>query len=335
MGLAEKIGGYGSVAVAGLAKNVGKTVTLNHLLRRGHGLGLRLGVTSIGIDGESVDLVTATGKPEIKVYRGMHFATSETHFRQRGVEAEITGIAPRLTSLGRVVTGRAMADGKILLSGPADTSSLKHLIGELHDKGADTVLVDGALSRVSIASPAITDAMILATGAALSPDIQTIVTKTAFVCRLTEIPETTPEMRQLLESLEGDLFGIEDGIPYGLEIGSALNLEKIKDRIFSRGTIIYNPGIVSDKMMKFLSSQREIIQTELIVRDFTRLFVEPPTLGIFLRKGGKINVLRRSRLLGVTVNPYSPAGYTVDKERLTAALAQKLAVPVEYIYPDT
>lgn len=335
MNLAEEIAAFGSVAVAGLAKNVGKTVTLNHLLREGHRLGLKLGATSIGIDGESIDLVSRSRKPEIKLYAGMHFATSEAHFRSRRLEAEVTGIAPRLTPLGRVVTARALSDGRILLSGPSDTASLRGVIDALQARGAETVLVDGALSRVSLASPAVTDALVLATGAALSPDIARIAARTAFVCSLAAIPEVEPAMAARLEPLTVGLWGIDtEGIPHSLGIRSALDMERVRQRIFRHGTTIFNPGLVSERLLRFLASQKEAQGMHLIVRDFTCLFVEPQTLRAFQDKGGRLSVLKNSRLLAVTVNPYSPAGFTVDKDRLIDALREKLAVPVVYIDPE-
>lgn len=334
MPLAEEIARYGSVAVAGLAKNVGKTVTLNHLIREGHRKGLTLGVTSIGVDGESIDQVSMTRKPEIRIYKGMRFATSEAHFRQRRIEAEITGLSGRYTSLGRVVTGRALADGKILLSGPADTVSLRQTIEALKAKGASTVLVDGALSRVSLASPAVTDALILATGAALSPDISRIVARTAFVCRLTALPQIERPLVEKVDGLDADIWGIDEELAVRpLGIGSALNIEKARARLFAFGTTIYNPGIVTERFLKFIASQKEAAEIHLIVRDFTRMFAEPQTVKAFLSKGGRISVAKGTHLLGVTANPYSPAGYSVDKERLVEALRERLEVPVEYIRP--
>lgn len=341
MELAEEIGRYGSVAIAGLAKNTGKTVTLNHLLREGHRKGMALGVTSIGIDGESIDLVSATAKPEIRLYSGMRFATSEAHFRRRKMEAEVTSVTSRHTSLGRVVTGRALADGKMLLSGPPDTASMRDVIGRLHADGARTVLVDGALSRLSLASPVVTDALVLATGAALSPDIRTIVAKTAFICRLAALPEVGETVASRLNPLAGDIYALDgDDNPVALGIGSALNLEKAKDKIFLHGTTIYNPGVVSEKFMRFLmTGQRQTAQADpegihLLIRDFTRLFVDPQTFAAFIRSGGRISVLRRASLLALTVNPYSPAGYTVDRHRLVAALEERIKdIPIIYIDP--
>ena len=332
MHLAEEIVKYRSVAIAGLAKNAGKTVTLNYLIREAHKKAYRIGVTSIGVDGESIDSVTHTEKPEIRLYSGMLFATSETHYRQRLIESEVISLSTRQTSLGKVVTAKALSDGKVLLSGPADTFSLRRLIDDMHRQEIQTVLVDGALSRVSIASPVVTDAVILATGAAVSPDIHTIVAKTRFVCSLIELPEADALQREKLKDFTSGIWALnEEGIPVDLGIKTSLDLKAIKDGILNYGPKVYASGAVTDKLLRFLTSQKEIKETELIVRDFTKIFVEPATLQLFLKKGGKIKVLKSCKLLAITVNPWSPAGFSVNRVKLQEALQKEIKVPVIYI----
>lgn len=55
--------------------------------------------------------------------------------------------------------------------------------------GAHTTLVDGALSRLSSASPTIAEAMILTTGASLSANMDELVNKTDFAVKLINLPE--------------------------------------------------------------------------------------------------------------------------------------------------
>ena len=69
-----------SLAVVGLAKNTGKTETLNYVLRGLSAEAECVAVTSIGVDGERTDRVTQTEKPEIFFSRGMTFITSEFHY---------------------------------------------------------------------------------------------------------------------------------------------------------------------------------------------------------------------------------------------------------------
>ncbi len=48
------------VSVVGMAKNAGKTVTLNEIINQSMESGTLLGLTSIGRDGETQDVVTCT-----------------------------------------------------------------------------------------------------------------------------------------------------------------------------------------------------------------------------------------------------------------------------------
>ena len=51
-------GKYKTISIVGMSKNSGKTVALNHLIGKLIDEGLPIGITSIGRDGESLDIVT-------------------------------------------------------------------------------------------------------------------------------------------------------------------------------------------------------------------------------------------------------------------------------------
>ena len=333
MWLTEKVGNCGSLAVVGLAKNAGKTETLNFILRELHNK-RRLAVTSIGLDGESVDRVTATLKPEIRLYEDMLFATGETYYHSRRLESEILELGSMTSIMGRLVTARALTEGKVLLAGPSDTSSLASLIERFGNLGAETVVVDGALSRLSPASPAVTQAMILATGAALAPDIPTIVKKTEFVCRLIDLPLVDVRMRELLLPLKSGVWALDETAAeiFDLGVKSALELQKLKKDVFRHGKTLYVAGMIGDKLLQFLSSIPETKGSTLVCQDFTKVFVEPATLNAFLKRGGELKVLRRTDLVGVTLNPVSPYGYTLDSDTLRGRLEERLKVPVADIF---
>lgn len=329
MALVDEILRFRSVAIVGLAKNAGKTETLNYILRQAADRGLAPGITSIGIDGESLDQVTKTKKPEITLFPKMTFVTSEKHYRSRRLTSEILSMSEETTSLGRLVTARVELKGKVIVSGPADTAGLRRLLADLQRRGVATTLVDGALSRLSLASPAVTDAMVLATGAALSPNIERIVRHTRFLYDLICLPEVEEPLRSQLLSAEMPVAAVADtGEIIDLQVPSMLMLERMKERVFAHGYRLYVAGAITDKLVRFLRSQKHAEQTELIVKDFTRIFAEPATVYTFLRKGGRIRVLQRSRLLAVSINPTSPQGYSVDSQRLQEALRQAIDVPV-------
>lgn len=325
----DEIKKYRSLSIVGLEKNTGKTVCLNYILRRLHETGFRCAVTSIGVDGEQVDSVYGSAKPEVTLYEDMLFVTSEKHYAQRRVVSEITAVDPRRTSLGRLVTARVVCGGKTLLSGAASTGMLRGQIEEFVRQGVPLTIVDGALSRLSLASPTVTEAMILATGAAVSPSLPQLISRTRFVCRLIAIAEVEPQLQSMLARLSGGLWGVDaDGVAHDLGIQSVFLLDKQGTDLFRFGTTIFVSGAVSDRLLKFLAAQKQIADVCLVIRDFTKLFVSPETFNDYTRRGGRIAVLQSSHLVAICLNPTSPQGYTLHSETACKALSDALALPV-------
>ena len=315
---------YRSVSVVGTEKNVGKTVTLNYILRRLSQYPCRVAVTSIGIDGEGLDQVTGTAKPDIRITPSTIFVTSEQHFRAKRVVADILDVSQQRTSLGRLVAASAITAGQVLLSGPSDTVSLIRSIADTHRLGADITLVDGALSRMSLASPTVTGAMVLSTGAALSLNIPTLVRHTAFLCRLIDLPKVDDILLKLLSPLSQGVYTVTDDAIVRLDIPSAILFERNKSSLSMYGKRLYVSGVVTDKLLSYIRLQKWCKGYEIIVQDFTKLFVSPDILTAYIGRGGTVKVLYKSNLLGVTVNPVSPKGYSLDSHRLCDELSSAL-----------
>ncbi len=222
---------YKSVAIVGLAKNTGKTVCLNYVLQRLSRMKETVAITSIGVDGELTDRVTSTPKPQITIYRNMLFVTAEVHYLQKRLVSEVLDISKKHTALGRLVTARAVQPGKVLISGPADTAGVRELIDSLRQKGVHTTIVDGALSRMSLASPAVTEGLILATGAAFSANIPQLIRKTKYVKRLIELPLIQESWIPKLATIKSGIWAIDDdGNAYDLEIASVFFDRKERER---------------------------------------------------------------------------------------------------------
>jgi hypothetical protein len=320
---------YESVSVVGLAKNAGKTVCLNYVLKALSTSKKQIAVTSIGIDGESADQVTGTEKPEITIYEGMMFVTSEAHYREKRLIAQVMNVSEQQTALGRWITAKALSRGKVLLSGPSDTHSLKQLIDDLKQRHVDLTLVDGAVSRLSLGSPAVTDALILATGAAVSGNIPQLVQRTKYVYDRIRLEQIDDKTAQMLAGKDDGIWSIAaDGTLYRLNIPSVLLFEQYRDELFRYGTTLIVFGVVSDKLLRFLKVQKMAKDIVLIVYDFTKIFASAESYYAFLKRGGRIRVIRKSKLIAVSINPQSPDGYRLDSEKLQRALEESLKIPV-------
>ncbi len=326
---------YKSVSIVGMEKNTGKTETLNYVIRRLNQLNKKVAVTSIGIDGETTDQVTHTHKPEIELFEDMVFATSEKHYHERKLVSEILDVSSQQTALGRLITGKVKIGGKIILSGPSNTGWLKKVIRNMDQYHVTTTLIDGALSRRSFGSPSVTESMILTTGAALSPNIPELVRKTKFLYSLINLPQYETLLQDTLLEIENGIWSIDkEGNLLNLHIPSTFLIDQYKERLYSHGGILFVSGAVSDKLLDTLRLQKNIADIILVVKDFTRIFASPDSVNAFLKKGGRINVLLKTKLIALCINPVSPEGYVLDSDKLKESLRESLHIPVYNIKFD-
>ena len=317
-----------SLSIVGLEKNAGKTECLKYVLDNLPVESKRIAVTSIGIDGETVDQVTRTQKPEISLRQGMYFGTSEMHYRQRRLVSELIDVSDETTSLGRVVTAKALTGGKILLSGPSSSNSLRRWMRDMRRHDIDLVIIDGALSRLSSASPAVSQSLILATGAAYSANLTTLVSKTAHVVDLVNLELTSERNINTLMPLEKGVWFIDkSGELKELDAVTSLSRDIHFEGMDDCETL-YVAGALVDGFLEKVRKNKSLRQVELVVRDFTKIFVAPQQFRLFIKAGGRIRVLQRSKLIAVTVNPTSPSGYVLDSDTLCDRLSEAIGLPV-------
>ncbi len=160
----------GNLALIGTGKNAGKTTALNFLLREfPRPLS---GVTSIGRDGERLDVLEKHAKPAIHVSDGTIFATAQSCLSQiegRFTVLESTAIS---TPLGPVSLCQADALCRVELAGPSRVGDLARISRRMRELGAARVWIDGAFDRVAGASGGLSGAVLLAAGSAGRADVE-------------------------------------------------------------------------------------------------------------------------------------------------------------------
>lgn len=321
----DSILNHRSLAIVGMDKNTGKTETLNYILRR-IPQSVKLAVTSIGTDGELRDLVSGTPKPEISLREETLFGTAERYYAGRKLTSEVLDISSSSTAAGRIVTARVLTPGKVMLSGPSSTKELERWVVNAGDFGAQLTITDGALSRRSLASPAICDAMVLATGAAFSTDTKKIVRETAHAVELMKLPQTHGMLKAKAGKLKGGIWGIySDGSAKTLGMATTFSGGLPEAAALEGMEAVYIGGALTDRLLSALRPHKPV--PEIIVEDFTKIFVSASSLGIWKLAGGKISVLRSSRLIAITVNPVSPGGAKLDSQSLVRELTHATGIP--------
>ena len=336
----EELIKYKSCSIVGLEKNTGKTECFNYVLQRLPLDKKRIAVSSIGIDGETTDQVTKTAKPEIFLREGVYFGTSEKHYLMKRLSAELLEITNENTSLGNIIIGKALTPGKILLSGPSSTNGLRRWMDEMKKYDIDLTIIDGALSRMSLASPTVSESMILATGAAYSANINTLVQKTAFVVHMINLDLTSEDNSETFNDIKNGVWAIDADTDFDtdsdimkgrklvdLKVASSLSININTDGLKKCKTLFVS-GALTDNFINHIRQNKIFNETEIVVRDFTKIFLTPMTYNSFVNGKRKITVLQKSKLIAVCVNPTSPNGIVLDSEKLCKTLSEAIKLPV-------
>ena len=328
----ELIAPYASVSIIGMCKNAGKTTVLNEIIRELSAAGCVMGLTSIGRDGESKDLVTGTQKPGIYVREGTLVATAaDLILHHCDVTREILSATGISTPMGDVAVLRARSDGNIQLAGPSLTSQLAVVREEFFRMGADKVIIDGALSRKTLCSRKVTEATILCTGASYHKNIDTVIEDTAYTCQILTLPETEDaELRRAAEEMtdpRGILVAGDDGVwtvPPGMALEDALRNPRA-----AKARAVFFGGALSDFLLKpLIMSSEKLDGLAFVARDSTKILLKQDSCEKLRRRGVTLQVLDSVNLTAVTVNPFSAYGFHFPKEELMARMEARVGLPV-------
>lgn len=329
-----RLSGAAELAIVGMTKNVGKTVTLNYLINRFARSGIALGLVSAGYDGERVDRLTLREKPRIFAPEGALLATAEACFDAAEAVPDLLSVSPFATPLGEVCIGRVEKAGLVELAGPGSATALRALIGQMKKYGAAQILVDGAINRIASASPSVTAATILATGATVGPLLDDVIRKTIFRCNVLETsavndPALLEAAQEGLNRGEAALLQDRDGVWEAEALHAPIPLlagAQLRQRFRKEVRAVALGGALVDQMLLEIS-RLSLPPPAVIIRDATRNFVTPGVYTRYLRRGGKIMVLQAINLLALTVNPTDPAGKGYEPryflQKLAAALAPR------------
>lgn len=328
----EYIKNYKVISIVGMDKNVGKTTTLNYVIEKTRGI-FSLGLTSVGVDGESRDSVTGTKKPGIYVPVNTLIATAKQCFLNSDITLETMESTSYSTPMGNVIIGRALSEGHIELAGPSITSQMIEISSRLKALGAELVLIDGALSRKSTAVSELCDGVILATGAALSNKIDHVVNETTHRIKLLSLETVDDkEIIRISEDFkEEKIILIDRNYSHkNLNVSTSLSAYKeILENINDETMCLLIRGVITDKLLlQIMNGGKVKKDITIIAENGTKLFISSDIFYRFLNTCGKIKVLKSINVFMVTCNPCSPFGYSFDNKEFIEKLQKKINVPV-------
>lgn len=316
----ELMEGLKSLSVIGICKNAGKTTVLNRFISELEPCET-LALTSVGRDGESVDVVTGTKKPAVFVREGTLVATAAQMLPRCDISREILGSTGITTPVGEVVLVRARSAGYVDIAGPSMTKQLFGIMDAFFALGATRIAIDGAISRKSLSCPLLTEASILCAGASLGPDIDKLVDETRHIAELFSLKKQSyfdasplPQAAIRAKTRQGDTVELD-------ERALSDSLEKI--------AAIASPGALTDARLKPLTvSSRKLSGLTLVAADATKLLFSPDTYAALKRREINIEVSSPINLIAVAVNPFSAYGAGMDGAELKKRMQEAIPLPV-------
>jgi hypothetical protein len=332
------------LALVGLAKNTGKTETLAALLRELRADGRCVGVTSVGRDGEERDVIDSRiEKPRVQLGAGSIVATTDTLLSASGIPHQQLEDTRVRTPLGRVLIARLKGAGTIEVAGPSAAADVRAVSDAMLGHGAEQVLIDGAVDRRAASSPAISDGLVISTGAVLSDDISEVVARTVDavdLVRLAPVEDSRGSGERLRALAEGGADGAsllvgEDLQPRALPprfllSGDAGQIAELLDANPAACWLIVAGALperfLGDLVHALRRRRRELV---LVVADPTRVFLAERGPESYRRQGIRLQTLRPIELQAITVNPVAPQSHRFDSAQLRTMLAEAIPhVPI-------
>ena len=326
-----------SLSLAGMCKNAGKTTVFNRIIRELNQTELILGLTSIGRDGEASDLVTGTHKPGIFVQEGTVIGTAAGLLQYCDITKEIVGKSGIHTPMGEVILVRAKSDGFVQLAGPSTNSQLIEISKQFKELGVEKVMIDGAISRKSLCSTKVAESVILSTGASLHKSMDEVVRKTQYVATILDLPEQVlnlPEELQNLDPMKSSIIQLYDQEQEMIQLhpsdqGMMQLHELLRHRSYQNWRYCYISGALTDVRLKpLLMSSLDLKDRKLVVEDSSKILISRDCFNKMLKKGCSLSVTEETKLLGITINPFSAYGHHFHKDEFMDKMKEAVNKPV-------
>jgi hypothetical protein len=243
-----------------------------------------------------------------------------------------------MSALGKLLLVEAEGSGLIELSGPTTMEETRKAISLLRESGAERVIIDGALDRLSSSSPSVSDAVVLSGGAVLGMTVESVAAKMAHQVALFNLPVIDGDNAELVIDVaesHGRLAAIitEDGNVTDLDGSALTKFHELTKALCHRSRYLWAGGGVTDSMVDELLKCPAA--PEIVVEDATRIFLSPMSYSRWRMAGGRLTVITPIRLVALTTNPVRPNGRGLDPKELLEAVAKSVpGIPVYDVRED-
>ncbi len=312
------------VALLGLHPGAGTRTVLESLVRELHERERPCGVTSfprLPLEHEPPEPITRLGLPP-----GTHLACADGAPRDGAISLHRVEPSSFDTPLGPIGFYRVVEGGEIELHGPAQPEALAATLDRLADLAGGPAFVDGSWTRRDFAAPDVTDGVVLTVGSGFSETPRRSAAAARTVAERLAAPPCDAAARRGWQSATERGAGVlldREGREVGaLPPGGVEPLPALRAAGLERVAAIALPHRLRDALLAPLV--RSELRCTLVVRDATWIDAAPVYLAAWHKSGGRIRVVRATRLLAMTVNPVNATGPDADPDQLLRLVSDEL-----------
>jgi hypothetical protein len=325
--LSEAVGDAHLIGIVGLAKNTGKTVALSKLVGELGSRGEKLGITSVGRDGEARDVLDPRiRKPRIDCPAGSLVATAAP-LLDDGPAHEVLERTGLQTALGEVVVARIRRSAPAEIAGPSTADGIRAVAETMAALSARRTIVDGSLDRRVASSPRLAEAVVIATGAVLGRNVEEVSQRTRGPLELAELPPVADEaLREQAAGSDCDLLigPGGDAVELPPHFNLTMNSEELRAVLplgSLGGATLAIRGALPQQLLDLLIPLCKAEPLAVVVVDATKVFLTSRSPHWYRERGLRLEVLRRLPVRALTVNPVAPLSHSLASRELREAIA--------------
>jgi hypothetical protein len=281
-------------------------------------------------------------KPRVRLCAGSLVATTDALLSVSGIAHTVLENTGVRTPLGSVLIARLREPGAIEVAGPSASEDVRAVSDAMLGHGAEQVLIDGAIDRRAASSPAVTDGLVMSTGAVLGSELREVVSRTHDAVEVVRLPELAdPQVRRLAERTQDAGAGDGESRAASLLVSEDYQVVELPPRFVltseseqiaaaldanppARWLIV--PGALPEAFLQGLLRARHGRTGELVlvVADSTRVFLIERGPDWYRRQGREVRTLDSTVLEAITVNPVAPQSHSFDSVQVREAVEQAI-----------
>lgn len=305
-----------SIYFCGLVKNAGKTIALRQAMREARSAGKKISVTSVGRDGEAFDAIFSEVAKPILDFQPDDLVVTTEGLLPRG---NVTTVLHRFrisSAMGAVVAARVVRSCTMEVAGPSTNSGLREVKNWLMASGTELLLVDGALDRKAASLPDLCSGLVVASGAAVSDDMESVLSQTRSAIDMLR--------------LENDQFAPDEWrLSFSPIFDSVEGLCAVIVQATHKMVVIEVQGAVTERLLRSLMREKLFSRCRVVADCFAKVFIHRERWEEYRRLGLNMVYRRPTRVLSLTVNPVSPRSSGFDASNFLAGMRARIPeIPV-------